>query len=468
MSSNPKDDELREASRTPVYRKVKRVAPEQSPVTPCGKEPDPELGHELIRKERYTSAEFMQLEWERIWKKVWLLGALESDLREPGDFVATEIGRESVLIVRQADGGVRAFYNVCLHRGNRLRPPGVRQRRARSSASITTGNTRSTARSSASPISTLSRRARRPAAASRNCLAQPGAASSGSVSTRTSGRCADFLDPVHRHLDPYNFPQDGADARHHGRVELQLEGLGRRVQRELPRAGHPPAADVVPARPRHPDRLLRAAQPLPDPVRHVEPARASSPPAIPDPIKVIMKTRGHGPGRLRRAVSRTSAATCSSGSASTGRRRARTTRRLNDDQLTDDYHYLIFPNVTLNVHADDLMLFRQRPHPSDPDRMFYDIWTFELVPDGHEWPERAAAPAVQARRQVDRTRARPGRGEPARRAGGHAFRGIRWPVDRRAGTAHPAFPQGDRRLRLRAGRQAARRRLNRHARARAQ
>ena len=65
MSSNPKDDELREASRTPAYRKVKRVAPEQSPVTPAGKEPDPDLGHALIRKERYTSVEFMQLEWER-------------------------------------------------------------------------------------------------------------------------------------------------------------------------------------------------------------------------------------------------------------------------------------------------------------------------------------------------------------------------------------------------------------------
>jgi hypothetical protein len=61
---------------------------------------------------------------------------------------------------------------------------------------------------------------------------------------------------------------------------------------------------------------------------------------------------------------------------------------LNDDQLTDDYHYTIFPNVSLNTHADDLMLFRQRPHPQDPDKMFYDVWTFELVPDGAEWPER--------------------------------------------------------------------------------
>jgi hypothetical protein len=44
--------------------------------------------------------------------------------------------------------------------------------------------------------------------------------------------------------------------------------------------------------------------------------------------------------------------------------------------------------VTLNVHADDLMLFRQRPHPTDPNQMFYDIWTFELLPDGAERPAR--------------------------------------------------------------------------------
>ena len=36
----------------------------------------------------------------------------------------TEIGAESIIVVRQADGGVRGFYNVCQHRGNRLRPCG--------------------------------------------------------------------------------------------------------------------------------------------------------------------------------------------------------------------------------------------------------------------------------------------------------------------------------------------------------
>src|SRR3546814_4799556 len=42
----------------------------------------------------------------------------------------------------------------------------------------------------------------------------------------------------------------------------------------------------------------------------------------------------------------------------------------------------------MNVHADDVMMFRQRPHPTNPDKMFYDVWLFELVPDGEEWPER--------------------------------------------------------------------------------
>ncbi|MFZ9967633.1 MAG: hypothetical protein ACO3IN_11640, partial [Steroidobacteraceae bacterium] len=105
--------ELLERSRAPAFKPVRRVPAEESPETPSAKAPDPDLGHDLIPKERYTSTEFMQLEWERMWSKVWLLGGMEADIPEPGDYISTEIGRESILIVRQRDGGVRAFYNVC-------------------------------------------------------------------------------------------------------------------------------------------------------------------------------------------------------------------------------------------------------------------------------------------------------------------------------------------------------------------
>ena len=110
---------LAAASRTPAYKKVARVSGEQSAVN--AKAPNPSIAPVLIPKERYTSREFMQREWDHLWSKVWLLGGLLQDLQEAGDYICTDIGRESVIIVRQADGSLRAFPNVCLHRGRKLR-----------------------------------------------------------------------------------------------------------------------------------------------------------------------------------------------------------------------------------------------------------------------------------------------------------------------------------------------------------
>ena len=61
---------------------------------------------------------------------------------------------------------------------------------------------------------------------------------------------------------------------------------------------------------------------------------------------------------------------------------------LNDDQLTDDYHYTIFPNVSINVHVGRLMMFRQRPHATDPNKMYLRHLDVRAVPEGEEWPER--------------------------------------------------------------------------------
>ena len=69
---------------------------------------------------RYTSPEFFHQEWEKMWTRVWLLLGRESMLPNPGDWQMEEVGRESILMVRQTDGSVKAFYNVCQHRGNPL------------------------------------------------------------------------------------------------------------------------------------------------------------------------------------------------------------------------------------------------------------------------------------------------------------------------------------------------------------
>jgi len=54
---------------------------------------------------------------------------------------------------------------------------------------------------------------------------------------------------------------------------------------------------------------------------------------------------------------------------------------LNDDQLSDDYHYCVFPNVTLNTHATNYMMFTQRPHVDDPNKCYFDLQMFTLPSD---------------------------------------------------------------------------------------
>ena len=64
---------------------------------------------------------FLQLENERVWPRVWLMACREEELEEPGSFVTFDIVRDSILLVRQASGEIKAFHNVCQHRGRRLK-----------------------------------------------------------------------------------------------------------------------------------------------------------------------------------------------------------------------------------------------------------------------------------------------------------------------------------------------------------
>ena len=71
-------------------------------------------------KQRYISSQWMEREWYKVWSKCWQAAAPLRDLRNPGDFVVYEIGQESILLTCDTSGSVRAFYNVCQHRGVRL------------------------------------------------------------------------------------------------------------------------------------------------------------------------------------------------------------------------------------------------------------------------------------------------------------------------------------------------------------
>ncbi|MEU1624798.1 aromatic ring-hydroxylating dioxygenase subunit alpha [Streptomyces sp. NPDC020096] len=70
--------------------------------------------------DHYTSPEIFAAEQERIFESMWFCAARSSDLATPGAYRTVTVGRESVLLTRTRDDAVRAFLNVCRHRGARL------------------------------------------------------------------------------------------------------------------------------------------------------------------------------------------------------------------------------------------------------------------------------------------------------------------------------------------------------------
>ncbi|WP_448613476.1 aromatic ring-hydroxylating oxygenase subunit alpha [Modestobacter sp. URMC 112] len=68
----------------------------------------------------YTSPEVFDLDVRAVFAEHWLFVAAEAELPEPGDFVTVEVGSWSVIVLRDDDEEVRAFHNVCRHRGSRL------------------------------------------------------------------------------------------------------------------------------------------------------------------------------------------------------------------------------------------------------------------------------------------------------------------------------------------------------------
>ena len=72
----------------------------------------------------YTSAEAYRTDLAAVFDRSWLFVATEPEIAEPGDYVTIALGRWSVVLIRDDDLTVRAFHNVCRHRGSRLLDPG--------------------------------------------------------------------------------------------------------------------------------------------------------------------------------------------------------------------------------------------------------------------------------------------------------------------------------------------------------
>ena len=65
-------------------------------------------GHSLDQR-FYADPDIYELELEKIVNRNWILAGHASQLPEPGDFKVLNVGRESAIIVRGSDGGLKGF-----------------------------------------------------------------------------------------------------------------------------------------------------------------------------------------------------------------------------------------------------------------------------------------------------------------------------------------------------------------------
>ena len=79
------------------------------------------LGSAPLEASRYTSQAFFDREATHLWPRVWQMVCREEDIPDVGDVYVYDIVGKSFLVTRVAADEIRAYYNVCLHRGRKLR-----------------------------------------------------------------------------------------------------------------------------------------------------------------------------------------------------------------------------------------------------------------------------------------------------------------------------------------------------------
>ncbi len=371
-----------------VYRKIERFADPQTSKTPVQKEPDPRLGHARIPASRYTSPDIARQEWERLWTKTWLMGCWTGDLEHPGDYVVTEIGGESIVLTRDNDGTFNAFYNVCSHRGNQVAYGACGNTQSfRCSYHLWEYNLKGELTNVPDP-ETFPQGAPCDALSIKRLAC---AAWGGFVwfnMNPDAEPLTDYLGVIPEHLDPYHFERMALV----NDVTVEWECNWKASVDAFNETYH-----VIGTHPQLLSMLEDYDVQIDCYERHnrylipfgVVSTHMPDGTGISDALTAyagmygldLSGYSGDGLG-VRRAVQKHL--------RKNGKSMGYDYADLNDDQLTDDYHYMIFPNITMNIHCNSMMLFRQRPHETDPNKMYFDLQNYMLLPEGATPPERPA------------------------------------------------------------------------------
>ncbi|MFZ8985426.1 MAG: aromatic ring-hydroxylating oxygenase subunit alpha [Steroidobacteraceae bacterium] len=73
-----------------------------------------------VHRDVYIDPEIFDLETEYLWRRTWVYVGHDSQVPQTGDYYTTEIARQPLIMLRDADGEIRVLMNRCAHKGARL------------------------------------------------------------------------------------------------------------------------------------------------------------------------------------------------------------------------------------------------------------------------------------------------------------------------------------------------------------
>jgi phenylpropionate dioxygenase-like ring-hydroxylating dioxygenase large terminal subunit len=347
------------------------VNPDAPATSNEAKAPFVDNGAGPISPERYFATDWMERERSQLWAKVWNWAAREEDVPEPGDYVTFTIGRESFIITRADDGRIRAYFNVCPHRGNRLvkedsgsRPDGF---------TCPFHNWRFGLDGALDKLTDPE--TFRPEARCRDLSLSEVRCESweGFVFINMDPNAEPLLDtlgPLVAHAKPYRL----RDMRILRRVQAVWEsnwkvGVDGFNEAYHVHAVHPQILPIFNDYHAQIDLYPHGMSRMVTKFAHASPRMQDEVNAA---LRATMCEVGIDPDTFDGPMEAVRPAVQAA-------KRARAARLgldysgFIDNQLTDDWNYFIFPNIQMGIHPEGVSLLYFRPHASDPRRFIFDV-----------------------------------------------------------------------------------------------
>lgn len=335
------------------------------------KQPPVDDGLDVPDPSRYYTREFMDLEWRRLWPRVWLLAGVTSDIPEDGDYVVFEVGSEEFIIARQSDGSVKAFYNVCPHRGNRVC---MNERGSVARFTCTFHGWQFGCDGQLQRITdeaTFNPRliAHRPGLTEVRCQTHAGL-----VFINMDGKAPplkEYLGLPAGYLENYEI--DRMHVVHHVRSAWQANwktGVDAFYETyHLPWV-HPQTQGVMEDFSQYdlyPNGASRMIVPI-----CVKSHRVSDQDSVEPYLQFMLKEAGIDPASFRGSAREVREAVQKAKRTRARRVGLKHYERFTDGQLTDSWATGLFPNVQMGMHPEGVFIMRFLPHPSDPETFYYD------------------------------------------------------------------------------------------------